>query len=126
MSQDLTADILQAEQQRCDAMLRNDAAALDAVLDADLSFSHATGAVDDKPAYLAKMAAGKIDYLGIDWAEPRVTPLGSGHALLTGRMATHVRVDAVEKHLDNRVTTVWRETGGDWRLLAFQSTPIKA
>jgi hypothetical protein len=126
MSQDLTTTILQAEQRRCAAMLANDTAALEAVLDADLAFAHATGAVDDKAAYMAKLAAGKIGYLAIRWPETRVTPLGQGHALLTGRMATQVRVDGVEKDLDNRVTTVWREADGNWHLLAFQSTPIKA
>ena len=126
MSQDPTAAILEAERRRCDAMLANDARALDAVLDAALSFAHATGAVDDKAAYMAKMAAGRIGYVAIDWPETHVAALGQDHALLTGRMATQVRVDGEEKHLDNRVTTIWRKSDAAWRLLAFQSTPIKA
>lgn len=125
MSQDVTNAILDAEKQRCNAMLDNDIAALDALLDPDLAFAHATGALDDKTAYMAKIAGGKIVYIGIDWPEAQVTPLGDAHALLTGRMATHVRVDGVEKQLDNRVTTIWVLGGGAWRLLAFQSTPLK-
>lgn len=125
MSQDVTAAIIDAEKQRCAAMLGNDNAALDALLDPRLSFAHATGAVDDKAAFLAKMAAGKIEYIAIDWPESHVTALGDDHALLVGRMATHVRVDGVEKQLDNRVTTVWARNAGAWRLLSFQSTPMK-
>ncbi|HEX7741595.1 MAG TPA: nuclear transport factor 2 family protein, partial [Sphingobium sp.] len=120
-----TAAILDAEKQRCAAMLKNDAAGLDAILDPRLSFAHATGAVDDKAAYLAKMAEGKIDYIAIEWTDPVVTGLGDGHALLNGRMGTHVRVNGVEKQLDNRVTTVWAAGDKGWRLLAFQSTPMK-
>lgn len=126
MSQEIAAAILDAEDQRCGAMLRNDGAALDALLDERLVFAHATGAIDDKAAYLAKMAAGRIAYIGIDWTETQVTGLGDANALLTGRMATHVSVNGVEKHLDNRVTTVWAQGENRWRLLAFQSTPITA
>lgn len=125
MTQNVNEAILGAENQRCAAMLGNDIAALDALLDPALSFAHATGAVDDKAAYMAKMAAGKIAYVSIDWPETNVTALGDAHALLTGRMATHVSVDGVDKQLDNRVTTVWALDAGNWRLLSFQSTPMK-
>ncbi len=116
--------ILAAEQQRCAAMIANDPAALDAILDAQLQFHHATGAVDDKPAFLAKMAAGRIVYAGIAWSEEHVTALGPDAALLTGRMTTDVRVEGVAKQLNNRVMTVWRRGKEGWRLLGFQSTPI--
>lgn len=124
MTETIPAAIHAAEKRRCAAMLANDAAALDALLDPRLSFSHATGAVDDKAAYLAKMAAGRIDYLSIDWSEDQVTLLGDAAALLTGRMTSQVRVEGVEKRLDNRVIAVW-VLDGDWRMLAFQSTPLK-
>ncbi len=124
MIEDHTQTILAAERRRCDAMIAGDAAALDAVLAADLQFHHATGAVDDKAAFLAKMAAGRIVYAGIAWSEERVTPLGTDSALLTGRMTTDVRVEGTEKRLNNRVMTVWTRAQADWRLLAFQSTPI--
>jgi hypothetical protein len=117
--------ILDAEQVRCAAMLANDLAALDQLLDPDLCFSHATGAVDGKAAYLAKMAAGRIEYLSIDWSEDRVIPLGSDSALLSGRMTSRVRVEGTEKVLDNRVLGAWLRTGGNWRMIAFQSTPLK-
>lgn len=126
MADGVQAGVVAAERRRCAAMLANDAGALDALLDEALYFSHATGAVDDKAAYLAKMAAGRIDYLSIDWSEQRVIPLAPGAALLTGRMTSLVRVDGVEKRLDNRVIAAWTGTGDDWRLVAFQSTPLKA
>lgn len=124
MNDDLTSAVLAAETRRCAAMRANDAAALDAVLDPRLHFSHATGAVDDKSAFLAKMAAGRIHYVGIAWSEEKVISLASNAALLTGRMTTEVCVEGVDKRLNNRVITAWSETGGDWRLVAFQSTPL--
>ena len=125
MNPDVNAAISTAEQHRCAAMLSNNIAALDALLDPRLSFAHATGVVDDKAAYLAKMAAGRIAYIAIDWPETKVTALGDDHGLLTGRMATHVSVEGVEKQLDNRVTMVWARGDSGWRLLSFQSTPMK-
>lgn len=105
-------------------MLANDSAALAALLDPRLHFSHATGAVDDKAALLAKMAAGRIQYVAIAWSEENVTELAPDAALLTGRMTTDVRVEGSDKRLNNRVITVWSKAGDDWRLVAFQSTPL--
>lgn len=118
------SEIIEAEQRRCAAMIANDPAALAAMLDEELRFHHATGAVDDKQALLAKMAAGRIRYAGIAWSEEKITALASDAAMLTGRMTTDVQVEGVDKRLNNRVMTIWRRSDGAWRLLAFQSTPI--
>jgi hypothetical protein len=126
MTASLESELRAAEATRCAAMLAGDNAALDRILDPRLQFHHATGAVDDKPAYLAKMAAGRIAYAGIDWSEECAIALAPDAALLTGRMMTRVRVEGVEKALDNRVLTVWNRTAGDWQMVAFQSTPIPA
>jgi hypothetical protein len=124
MSGIIETEISHIERQRCAAMIANDAHTLADALDDRLQFHHATGAVDDKAAFLAKMAAGRIVYHGIVWSEEKVTALATDVALLTGRMITDVRVEGVAKQLNNRVMTVWSRTQGAWRLLAFQSTPI--
>ncbi len=124
MSADLTTVIKAAETARCAAMLVNDNVALAALLDPRLQFHHATGAVDDKDAYMAKMAAGRIQYVGINWSEELVIALGESAAVLTGRMNTDVRVEGVDKALINRVAAVWSLNDGAWQMLVFQSTPI--
>jgi hypothetical protein len=126
MSDSLDTEIKAAEARRCAAMVANDPAALADVLDDRLQFHHATGAVDDKAAFLAKMAAGRIVYQGIVWSEEKVLALGNDAALLTGRMTTEVKVEGTAKQLNNRVMTVWSRAGASWRLLAFQSTPLAA
>lgn len=126
MAGQMETELLAAEQKRCTAMLANDITVLDALLDPRLSFTHATGQVDDKAAYMKKMAAGRVTYLSIDWSEERVIELSPGAALLTGRMVSQVTVEGVEKRLDNRVLTAWVRDEGNWRLVAFQSTPLKA
>lgn len=126
MTDAIAAAVQSAEQARCAAMLANDNAALSALLDPRLQFHHATGAVDDKDAYMAKMAAGRIQYVGIAWSEETVIALGDTAAVLTGRMNTDVRVEGVDKALINRVTSVWSLNDGAWQMLVFQSTPMAA
>ena len=124
MSMTIEQAVLAAERARCEAMLENDGKVLEAILDPRLHFSHATGAVDDKAAYLAKMATGRITYVSIDWSEDRVTPLAENAALLTGRMTSVVSVEGGQKRLDNRVMSAWTNDQGQWRVVAFQSTPL--
>ncbi len=124
MSVDVETAMIAAEKARCAAMLAGDNEAHAALLDPRLQFHHATGAVDDKQAYMAKMAAGRIQYVAIRWSEEKVVALGDDAAVLTGRMNTDVRVEGVDKALINRVTSVWRRTDGSWQMLVFQSTPM--
>jgi ketosteroid isomerase-like protein len=112
-----------AEAQRCAAMLAADVPVLGALLSDRLTFVHATGAVDDKAALLAKMVAGGIRYHSIDWSEPQIE-LRAGLAAMHGVMTLQVTVAGVEKALHNRALLLWEEVAGRWRLLYFQSTPI--
>jgi len=124
MTTDLTASIKAAEQMRCRAMLANDTAALEALLDPRLHFSHATGAVDNRKSYMAKIAAGRIQYTAIQWDEEQVLALADNAALLTGRMTSDVIVEGATKRLHNRVIMAWSHNDGAWQLAAFQSTPM--
>lgn len=124
MSQALEAEILAAEQRRSSAMLQNSAEALEPVLDPRLIFTHSSGAVDGKDVFLGKVASGRIRYTGITWSDQSVLPLSETVAILAGRMVMDVRVEGMDKQLNNRVTTVWNKTGDDWKLISFQSTPL--
>ncbi len=125
LTHDVTDAVRRAERARCAAMLRCDLAALEDLLDARLSFAHSSGALDGRQAYMAKMAARRIQYLAIEWREERVLALSDTMALLTGCMLSRVEVDGVEKALDNRVTATWVFQESKWRMLAFQSTPLR-
>lgn len=124
MSTDIPNAIKAAEKARCAAMLENDNGVLSALLDPRLQFHHATGVVDAKDAYMAKMAAGRIQYVGISWSEEKVIVLADNAAVLTGRMSTNVRVEGLDKALVNRVATVWSLNDRAWQMVVFQSTPM--
>lgn len=121
--------VISAEQQRCSAMLSGDINQLKNILDERMIFCHATGRLDNKEAYLSKMAEGAIHYHSIEWDQPSVIDL-AGSAILTGRMTTHVSVAGTKKTLNNQVISIWSESKNTeqsqalWKLVAFQSTPI--
>ena len=126
-----TANLIRAiERRRCNAMIAGDLEILDIILDPALTFCHATGAIDDKQGYLDKLSAGRINYKTIEWSEEQFTSLGDC-VIMIGRMRTDVEVAGTRKQLDNRVTTVWTrcwensQQNQPWRLVTFQSTPIK-
>lgn len=126
MTTPFETEILAAEKQRCDAMVANSAEALADLLDPRLHFTHSNAVVDSKDAVLSKMRAGRIVYEAAGWPEQKVTQLSAETALLTGRMVVDVAVEGNKKRLVNQVITVWSKTGGKWRLIAFQSTPVPA
>ena len=118
-------DIRTAEKRRVSAMLSGDVAAMRPLLSEDLTFVHATGAIDDKANLLAKMGGGAIVYHSIAWSEQKVDAHG-GIAAMTGDMTLQVTVSGVDKTLHNRAILLWeRHAEGDWRLVHFQSTPIQ-
>lgn len=126
MSQAIEAAVLAAEQSRCAAMRANSADALALALDPRLNFVHSTGNVDDRDAFLAKVASGRIVYIDIGWPEQKVIVLSDSAAILTGNMVMDVKVEGVPKRLNNQVTTVWAKSGEAWLLASFQSTPLPA
>jgi len=118
-------DIRTAERRRVSAMLSGDVGGMRPLLSEELTFVHATGAVDDKANLLAKTGAGAIVYRAIAWDEQKVDVRG-GLAAMTGVMVLKVTVGGVDKTLNNRAILLWERHGeGDWRLLHFQSTPIQ-
>lgn len=120
------SQIIEAERRRCAAMIALDLIALNDLLDSELYFCHATGQLDDKAAYMEKLGTAAIIYKSIDWSEDQVIPLGADSALLKGRMTSEVSVNGEPKRLDNRALAAWSRRCGQWRIVAFQSTPIKA
>ena len=126
MGSSVETAILAAEQRRCAAMLAADNATLGPLLDERLHFCHSNANVDSKDIFLAKLAAGRIVYSAIAWSEQQITELAPGAAMLTGKVAMAVRVEGNDRQLRNQVITVWSLTGGHWRMVAFQSTPLPA
>lgn len=118
-------DLIRAlEKERYAAMIAADIPALDALLSDQLVYTHSNASVDDKASYLAKVESRYFDYLEITHPEEQLIVAGST-ALVVGRMSAHIIMEGkTERRLNNRTLTVWIEEDGNWRMAAFQPTPI--
>src|SRR2546423_10071627 len=84
-AQDSTAaSVLAAEDRRFAAMLRADTTALRALLADSLTYTHTTGAQQDKNAFLHSLGSGELRYTSIEPTERAVRLLGGGGAVIAG------------------------------------------
>jgi hypothetical protein len=121
---DLTTAIVGREHERCDALLRGDLHRLGDLLSDRLVFVHANATSDTKASLLAKMATGAIVYRSLVVEDPVVLGLAPGIALLTGRLTADLLVREQPKRVSNLTMSVWALEDEEWRLVAYQPTPI--
>ena len=115
--------IVELDKQRMEAMCRKDVAKLNALLADDLVYTHSTARLDTKQSLIGAMESGATVYTSIDPSDVKARDCGSA-VVLTG--AAQIQVNAGGKPLSFRVrfTDVWAEKGGQWQMVAWQSTRI--
>ena len=115
-------ELLQTEQRRYRAMVDADAPALEALLAAELRFTHANGKVQTRADLLGSLASGALDYLSIRTRDEAVRLYGDA-GVVSGAADIEVRADGGPRQaLRLLFTAVYAKQGGGWRLVAYQST----
>ena len=117
------AELELADQARYRAMLDGDLAALDRLLHDGLSYTHSSALQEGKAAYLESIRSGRVRYLDAQVQEVSCQ-LHGDVALMQGKALLRAIVDGAERMLDNRFLSVWKREDGNWRMLAWASTPI--
>ncbi|MHC6225561.1 nuclear transport factor 2 family protein [Pseudomonas sp. X10] len=114
--------IIDLENARCRALVNADLSALQTLIDDDLVHVHATGTVDDKPAYLA-LVENAITFLRAERHDLDVRVYGD-LAVATGRLlqTIELRASAERREMDVITTQVWRRWQDGWRQLSFHAT----
>ncbi len=114
------AELLRAlEHERCRAVSELDTAALERLLDPDLTHTHVTGLTQDRHAYLAALA----DRPRITQAGPIVVRRHGEVAVLTGTLTnSFTTADGASRTTELHALRVWRHDGAAWRLLAFAAS----
>lgn len=115
--------IRDVDTRRHEALLAADADRLEALLHDQLVYTHSTGAVEHKSEMVAKLREGRYVYHSIEHPIQEIVIVGST-ALVLQRMRVEVSVDGRLLQLSSRSLAVWVEDDGEWRLLAFQPTPV--
>lgn len=113
------------EDRRYRAMVDGDTRALGELLSDDVIYTHSNASVDTKASYLERLRTGDLVYHSLEHTTDSVVTR-PGVVVIGGTMSGSIRMHGVEKTLNSRVAVVWAVEDGQWRLAAFQPTPIPA
>lgn len=118
------AALTAADEARTAAMKAADRDKLAAIFSDELRYAHSNGVVDSKASFMEILTTGKTKYVGYDVVERTFTFPAPGIALMTGR--SRVQAETATGKMDSVLSylAVWREEGGQWRFLAWQSCKL--
>jgi len=117
----LTATLTAADDARIAAMRSPEREVLAGIFSDDLHYAHSNGVVDSKESFLEILVSGKTKYVGYDHVERTFTFPAPGIALMTGK--ARIQAETAKGKMDSVLSylAVWREEGGTWKFLAWQS-----
>jgi ketosteroid isomerase-like protein len=115
--------IIDLDRKRMNAMAQKDIPTLNALLSDDLIYTHSTARLDTKKSLIEAMESGRTVYTGIEPANVKAQDLGSA-VVLTGSAHIHVMSGGRPNTLHVRFTDVYANNGGQWQMVAWQSTRL--
>jgi hypothetical protein len=124
MVHDREQSVRDITQRWLDATVRADADALDAMLEAGYTFTHATTAITDtREEWLESFRSGRRRYRSWQISDVNVRLFGDT-AVMTGRGHQEVVRDDGIFNLYTSFTNVWVEQAGAWKLAVWQATLV--
>ena len=119
------SEVRAACQRWLDATMKADAAALDALLTADYTYTHATNAqLDEREVWLESFRTGGRIYAVYTVADERYR-VYPGVVVLSGTAHQEMSPRGAPMELNTRFTSVWvRGDDNEWRCSAWQATRI--
>ena len=123
MPDQMEAEVLAADDQRFEAMRKENWPALEAALADDLTYVHSTARLESKAEHVGNLKAGKPHYRGIAPRERKVRVHG-GIGVVNGVSEMHVDNAGKEQRFTVRYLAVYAKSGAAWRMIAWQSTRV--
>src|SRR5215475_11937160 len=117
------ADVLRADENRFEAMRKEDWNALDHALADDLTYVHSTARLESKAEHIANLRAGKPHYRGIAPRDRKARVFGDV-GIVNGISEMHVENAGKEQRFTVRYLAVYAKAGATWRMSAWQSTKV--
>jgi hypothetical protein len=115
------AAVRAADDERLAATQSADPARLNAIFSDQLHYAHSSGKVDTKGSYVASLTSHSTIYESFKYERREFMQAAPGIVLETGRVVIHASNDGEKVINDLNFLAVWREEGGKWRFLAWQS-----
>ena len=115
--------IIALDKQRMDAMCKQDIATLNALLADDLVYTHSSARLDTKKSLIGSMESGTTVYTAIVPSDVKAQDCGDA-VVLTGAARIHVTSNGNPINFGVRFTDVYVNRGGQWQMVAWQSTRL--
>ncbi len=115
--------MLKLEQQWEDALLKSDVAALEKLYDETMVYTHSSGSVDNKSAYIGAIKSGATKYESMKRGDIKVSVYGNA-ALVTCRWEVHVLARGNKIDTNARYIHVYVKQKDGWKMVAHQATRI--
>jgi hypothetical protein len=115
--------IIDLDKKRMAAMAQRDIATLNALLADDLVYTHSSARVDTKQSLMGAMASGATVYTAVEPSDVVAQDLGTA-VVLTGAARISVTSNGNPINFGVRFTDVYVNKGGEWQMVAWQSTRL--
>ena len=101
------------------------AEALASLCAAELSYSHSSGAVDDKASLLAGVTNAKYKWTSLEYKNPTIRIVGPA-AIVRFNFVGEQEFTADGKKVPQNLHILmnWQKQGADWKLLSRSATPL--
>ena len=115
--------IIDLDRKRMNAMAQKDIATLNALLSDYLVYTHSTARLDTKKSLIEAMESGRTVYTGVKPSDVKAQDLGNA-VVLTGTARISVMSNGRPNSFGVRFTDVYANNGGQWQMVAWQSTRL--
>jgi ketosteroid isomerase-like protein len=115
--------IIDLDNQRMEAMAKKDIATLNALLADDLVYTHSSARLDTKQSLIGAMESGATAYTSVVPSDVVAQDLGDA-VVLTGVARISVTSNGNPINFGVRFTDVYANKGGQWQMVAWQSTRL--
>ena len=113
--------IIALDKERMDAMAASDTDKLQNLLCKGLIYTHSSSRLDTKQSLIDNMKNGSTVYRSVTPSDVEAQDLGDV-VVLTGAAQISVTSGGNDLDFGVRFTDVWQNQGGQWRMVAWQST----
>jgi ketosteroid isomerase-like protein len=106
------------------AQVAGKADAIAPLLAEDLSYSHSSGAVDDKAKLLSGIANANYKWTSLEYKNPTVKVVGSAAIVRFNFVGEQTFTDGKKTPQNLAILMNWQKQGGEWKLLSRAATKL--
>lgn len=115
--------IIELDRRRMTAMAQKDIATLNQLIADELVYTHSSARLDTKQSLIGNMESGSTVYTSVVPSDVKAQDLGDT-VVLTGSCRISVNAGGRPNSFGVRFTDVWANRGGNWQMVAWQSTRL--